>query len=261
MLLTNGRVYTLDAADTVVDTLVVRDGRIAFAGRRQDVNPPAGEPVVDLRSRAVLPGLVDAHAHLLYLARARFTLNAAHARSEEEVAARVAAEAARLAPGEWIAGRGWDQTLWPGGRFPTKASLDRAAPGSPVALVRVDGHATWASSAALRLAGIDRHTGDPAGGRVHGIHAAVTRRPREGPDPGWQPEQRMTRAEAVRAFTAWNAWAARQEADLGSLEPGKRADLVVLSDDVFACPESRIGDIVPLLTLVGGDIVFRREET
>lgn len=526
MLLINGRVYTLDAADTVVEALVVRDGRIAFAGRRRDVNPPAGEPVVDLRGRAVLPGLVDAHAHLMYLARARFTLNAAHARSEEEVAARVAAEAARLAPGEWIAGRGWDQTLWPGGRFPTKASLDRAAPGSPVALVRVDGHATWASSAALRLAGIDRHTGDPAGGRVlkdaageptgllvdsaqdlaravlpapsqerfdravgeaiaeclakgltglhemgadldalaayrrllergrfplrnyvavsgkkawaewrergpasegdgrlvvgalklwldgalgsrgaalhacyrddpdnsglllippdelhrlageatargfqvcvhaigdrantlaldafekvlapgeaqrlrpriehaqvlterdiprfarlgvlpsmqpthctsdmrwaperlgperlrgayawrsllgtgtriaggsdfpvedpspfHGIHAAVTRRPREGPDPGWQPEQRMTRAEAVRAFTAWNAWAARQEADLGSLEPGKRADLVVLSDDVFACPESRIGDIVPLLTLVGGDIVFRREET
>src|SRR5260370_38856050 len=114
---------------------------MASGARRQAVTPPAGEPVVDLRSRAVLPGLVDAHAHLLYLARARFTLNAAHARSEEEVAARVAAEAARLAPGAWIAGRGWGQTLWPVGRVPTKAPLARAPPGLPVALVRADGPA------------------------------------------------------------------------------------------------------------------------
>jgi len=63
----------------------------------------------------------------------------------------------------------------------------------------------------------------------------------------------MTREEAVRAFTTWNAWASRQEAELGSLEPGKRADLVVLSDDVFACPESRIKAIVPVLTMVGGE--------
>ena len=63
----------------------------------------------------------------------------------------------------------------------------------------------------------------------------------------------MTREEAVRAFTTWNAWASRQEAELGSLEPGERADLVVLSDDVFACPESRIKAIVPVLTMVGGE--------
>ncbi len=127
---------------------------------------------------------------------------------------------------------------------------------------RLRGAYAWRSllGTGTRIAGgSDFPVEDPS--PFHGIHAAVTRRPREGPDPGWQPEQRMTRAEAVRAFTAWNAWAARQEADLGSLEPGKRADLVVLADDVFACPESRIGDIVPLLTLVGGDIVFRREET
>ena len=91
----------------------------------------------------------------------------------------------------------------------------------------------------------------------YGIHAAVTRRPRTGLDPSWQPEQRMTREEAVRSFTTWNAFASRQEADLGSLEPGKRADLVVLSDDVFACPAERIPDIRPVLTLLEGEIVFR----
>jgi predicted amidohydrolase YtcJ len=67
----------------------------------------------------------------------------------------------------------------------------------------------------------------------------------------------MTRGEAVRAFTAWAAWAAHREAELGSLEPGKRADLVVLSDDVFTCPESRIAAIRPLLTMVGGHTAFR----
>ena len=60
-------------------------------------------------------------------------------------------------------------------------------------------------------------------------------------------------------FTVWNAHAARQEDDLGSLEPGKRADLVALSDDVFRCPETRIKAIVPVLTMVGGDVVFTRD--
>jgi len=87
----------------------------------------------------------------------------------------------------------------------------------------------------------------------------VTRRPPEGPDPGWSTAERMTRAEAVRAFTTWNAYAARQEADLGSLEPGKRADLVVCSDDVFACPEPAIPAIRPVLTLVGGKVALARE--
>jgi predicted amidohydrolase YtcJ len=89
----------------------------------------------------------------------------------------------------------------------------------------------------------------------HGIYAAVARRPRSGDDPGWQPEQRMTRMEAVRSFTTWNAYASHQEADLGALAPGRRADLIVCSADVFTCPEDTIKDIRPVLTVVGGEIV------
>jgi predicted amidohydrolase YtcJ len=536
MLLSNGRIYTLDARDRVVDTLVVRAGRVVFAGRRADINVPAGEPEIDLGGRTVLPGLVDAHGHLMHLARLRLTLDVAGLTSEAAAAERVAVRAAGAAPGEWIAGRGWDQNRWPGAGFPTRVSLDRAAPHHPVTLVRVDGHAIWANSAALRAAGIDRHTPDPPGGRLardaggeptgvlvdaaqelvrrveprptaaqfknavqgaiadclavgltgvhemgadlpalaayhelvaagafpfrnhvalkgadtdawqaaleqgptavgdgrlvvgavklmadgalgsrgaalhtpycddpanrgllllppdeletraraaaergfqvcvhaigdrantlvldaleavlrgrpgaaggrlaaipgmdprhrvehaqilaepdiprfralgvlpsmqpthctsdmpwadarlgaerlpgayawrsllrtgtviaggsdfpvelpnpfHGIHAAVTRRPLEGPDPGWQPEQRMMRAEAVRAFTAWNAYAAHQETELGTFEPGKWADLVVCSADVFTCAETDIATIEPVLTLVAGEIVFDR---
>jgi hypothetical protein len=497
------------------------------------VNPAVGEERIDLGGRAVLPGLVDAHGHLMHLARARLSFDARGLASEEEIARRVGERAAAQPRGEWITGRNWDQNLWPSRRFPGRASLDRVAPDHPVALVRIDGHATWANSAALAAGGIDRHTPDPPGGLIardargeptgllidtaqrllqrveprpsdaqfdravreciddclavgltgihemgaelyalasyrrllergefpfrnyvavagrststwdhyrqrgpetvgdgrlvvgalklladgalgsrgaalhepycddpgntglvlvdgdeverltleagalgfqmcvhaigdrantlvldayeralaraprpdhrlrvehaqilaatdvprfrrlgvlpsmqathctsdmawaaerlgperlrgayawrsllatgvviaggsdfpvespnpfHGIHAAVTRRPRVGVrsrrasdarGKPWQPEQRMTRQEAVRSFTAWNAYASRQDAELGTLEPGKRADLVALSDDVFTCPEERIPGIRPLLTLVGGEIVFR----
>jgi len=528
-VLTNGRIYTLDADYAVVDTLVVRDGRIAFAGRRGDVNAPEAEAALDLGGRAVLPGLVDAHGHLMYLARGRLTLDAGGMASEEAIARVVAEQAGRTRAGEWISGRGWDQNLWPGRQFPTRASLDRATARHPVALVRIDGHATWANSAALRKAEITRDTPDPTGGIVvkdaggeptgllidtaqrlvqraepplseerfdeavreavaqclavgltgihemgatlfaygsyrrliergqfpfrnyaavagrseetwdhyrergpevmgdgqvivrafklladgalgsrgaalhspycddpdnrglvlipaeelqrltleaiergfqvcvhaigdrantltldtfeqalyarpaearaarlrvehaqilaeadiprfralgvlpsmqathctsdmpwaidrlgpdrlkgayvwrsllatgviiaggsdfpvespnpfHGIYAAVARRPWTGEDRGWQPEQRMTREEAVRSFTTWNAYASHQEADLGALTPGKRADLIVCSDDVFTCPEEHIKDIHPLLTMVGGEIVHARPD-
>lgn len=520
MLLTNGRIHAMDAAGSIVDSLVIRHGRVAFAGRRGDISPDPGETTVDLGGRTVLPGLVDGHGHLMLLAKARLELNLASAASEEAIAAMVGAAAACLRPGEWTTGRGWDESRWRGQRVPTRASLDRAAPGYPVALVRVDGHATWASSAALARAGITRHTVDPPGGRVekapngeptgllidlaqdlvralvpppaearfdqaveaaiaeclakgltgvhepgldlaavasytrligrgrfplrvfaalsgrkawseyrergapdsigdgrltvgavklwldgalgsrgaalhapycddpgntglvlvppeeveritreatdrgfqvwahaigdranalaldvfekvlaaggprprlrvehaqilaqadiprfarlgivpsmqpthctsdmrwaqdrlgperlagayawrsvldsgsyiaggsdfpvedanpfHGIHAAVTRRPREGSDPRWQPEQRMTRDEAVRSFTCWNARSIGREADHGSLELGRRADLIGLSDDVFTCTEARIADIKPTWTMIDGEVV------
>ena len=165
MLLTNARIYTLDGAGTIADTLVVRDGRIAFVGRQADVNPGVGEPVHDLGGRAVLPGLVDAHGHLMHLARGRLSFDVRGFASEEEIARRVGDRAAVRPPGEWITGRNWDQNLWPSRAFPSKASLDRTTPEHPVALVRIDGHATWANSAALAAVGIDRHT--PRPGRRH----------------------------------------------------------------------------------------------
>jgi predicted amidohydrolase YtcJ len=524
VLLTNGRIHTMDAAGSVVDCLAIREGRVAFAGRRRDINPAPGEPTLDLGGRAVLPGLVDGHGHLMLLARARLELDLGAARSEDEVARMVAAAAARRPPGEWITGRGWDQTRWPGQAYPSRASLDRAAPGHPVALVRVDGHATWASGPALTRAGITRHSTDPAGGLIakdargeptgllidlaqdiirglvpapseerfdqavrdtiaeclakgltgahepgldlgavasytrliergqfpfrgfaalsgkkawgryrdgapetvgdgrlvvgavklwldgalgsrgaalhspycdapantglvlvppeeverltreasargfhvwvhaigdrantmvldvfervraeggpparlrvehaqiltpadiprfarlgvvpsmqpthctsdmrwagerlgperlagayawrsvlesgayiaggsdfpvedanpfHGLHAAVTRRPREGADPGWQPGQRMTRDEAVRSFTVWNARSVGLAADQGSLEVGRRADLIALPDDVFTCPEERIAGLAPVLTMVGGVVAHGADQ-
>jgi predicted amidohydrolase YtcJ len=113
VLLTNGRIYTMAAVGSIVDSLVIRDGRVAFAGQRGDINPAAGEATLDLGGRTVLPGLVDGHGHLMLLAKSRLELNLASSASEEDISAMVSAAAARLRPGEWIAGRGWDQTRWP----------------------------------------------------------------------------------------------------------------------------------------------------
>src|SRR6185295_814363 len=98
--------------------------------------------------------------------RGRLSFDVRGLASEEEIARRVGDRAAVRPPGEWITGRNWDQNLWPSRAFPSKASLDRTTPEHPVALVRIDGHATWANSAALAAVGIDRHTPDPAGGLI-----------------------------------------------------------------------------------------------
>jgi predicted amidohydrolase YtcJ len=524
MLLTNARVYTLDQQNTTADSIIVRDGTITFVGRRQEINPDVGEETLDLRGRVVLPGFVDSHAHLIGLARGITSVEVGGLTSIDDVARTVAAAASERPLGVWIVGRGWDQSLWSGGGFPSHAPLTAAAPDNPVALTRVDGHATWVNAAALQAAGISRETEDPPGGRmlrdaggepagvlidlaqdlvrsiipepseaktdaaieqaiarclsvgltgVHemgigletidaykrliergrfpfrnyaavmgrsrsawpdyrgrgpetdpsgrltiravkfladgalgsrgaamhepyndgpdntgltliepeelthvtgeaaaagfqpcihaigdrantavldafasvlarypgedrrfrvehaqilrradiprfrqlgvlpsmqqthctsdmrwaanaigpdrlagayawrslldtgviilggsdfpveppnplfGIHAAVTRRPRDGDDPHWQPQQRMTRLEAIRSFTTWSAYGAFEEAIAGSIEPGKRADLVVLDDDPFVCDAQLIASIPVAMTIVGGEIVHQ----
>ena len=70
----------------------------------------------------------------------------------------------------------------------------------------------------------------------------------------------MTREEAVRAFTIWNARSIGRDADQGSLEPGKRADLIALSDDVFTCAEARIAGLAPVLTMVDGAVVHATDQ-
>jgi predicted amidohydrolase YtcJ len=143
---------------------------------------------------------------------------------------------------------------------PTHCTSDMRWAGARLGPARLAGAYAWRSllSSGSRIAGGSDFPVEDAN-PFHGIYAAVARRALTGDGPGWQPEQRMTRAEAVRAFTTWNAYASRRDADLGSLEPGKRADLVVLSDDVFTCPEARIKDIAPQLTMIDGETVFVRE--
>ena len=120
----------------------------------------------------MIPGLIDAHLHVMGLGFASLTLDLSGTRSLAEAQAKIAAYAAANPDRAWIVGGGWNQELWGlrdqagRGRFPTAAELDVAAGGRPVWLQRIDGHAGWASSAALAAAGVTAATKDPAGGRI-----------------------------------------------------------------------------------------------
>jgi hypothetical protein len=162
------RVRTMDPGRPVVEAVAVRDGRIAAVGSRAELVAAAGAGarVVDLGAATVVPGLADAHAHLLGLGNKLLMLNLDTAGNEEAAVSLVVGAAASSRRGDWIVGRGWDQTGWEAGAFPTRAMLDRAFPDTPVFLTRVDGHAAWVNGEALRRAGITRQTPDPAGGRI-----------------------------------------------------------------------------------------------
>ncbi len=114
----------------------------------------------------VVPGLVDAHAHLYGLGQALMRVDLRGDARTAAIAAKIAQAHAARPPGDWILGRAWDQNLWSPPAFPSRQTLDQAAPGRPVWLRRVDGHAGWASSEAMRLAGVTRATEDPPGGRI-----------------------------------------------------------------------------------------------
>ena len=167
LVVTNGRIYTADVNRPLVDALAVRGGTIVFAGSRQGALALAGPRTqrLDLAGRTVIPGMVDAHAHLLGLGQALRTVDLVGTRSLDSVVARVRTQAAGVARGEWIRGRGWDQNDWSDTRFPTHHALSRAVPDHPVFLSRVDGHAAYVNAKALELAGVTAQTPDPPGGR------------------------------------------------------------------------------------------------
>src|SRR5687768_9491606 len=150
LIVTNARIYTVDDARPHAQAMAVRDGRVAFVGDSPGALALRGPAtrVVDLAGRTVIPGMVDAHAHLLGLGQALRTVDLTGTRSYDEVVARVAARAREVPAGTWIVGRGLDQNDWGDTRFPTHEALTRALPDHPAYLERVDGHAALVNAAA-----------------------------------------------------------------------------------------------------------------
>ncbi|HUF13409.1 MAG TPA: amidohydrolase [Longimicrobiales bacterium] len=173
MVLLDGRVFLADAAQTEHEAIAIRGNRVLAVGASEWIATMIGPRtrVVELGGRLVTPGFNDTHMHLASGGVSMLEVVLQGATSLEEVGARVRAAAAEAAPGEWITGRGWDQTrmrpeaLGTGG-WPTKEVLDLAAPDNPVYLRRVDGHVAWVNTRALELANIDRTLPHPAGGEI-----------------------------------------------------------------------------------------------
>ena len=167
-VLTGGEIWTTDPRRPRVAAVAWRGDRIVAAGDAAAVAAYVGPAtrVIDLHGRSASAGLVDAHCHLYGLGA---DLEAVSVRdlASEAAAVQALAAAARTRPAtEWLVGRGWDQNRWPGQQFPTRAALDTAIADRPVVVTRIDGHALWVNSAALRTAGITRATADPAGGKI-----------------------------------------------------------------------------------------------
>jgi predicted amidohydrolase YtcJ len=162
------RMWTGDTTSPWAEAVAVRDGAIAAVGSFVEIERYRGPRtrVFDQPTAFAVPGLIDAHGHMESLGATLEQLDLRGVASLEEVARRVK-EFARTSPsGSWITGRNWDQSLWPGGAFPTAAVLDQAVPGRAVWLRRVDGHAGWASSEAMRLAKVEKDTQAPPSGQI-----------------------------------------------------------------------------------------------
>lgn len=148
------------------EALVIgEDGRIVQLIERGDKKPHT-DFREDGRGRVMIPGIIDAHAHVMGVGFGALTLDLSDTNSLAEALDKIRTFAAENQGRPWILGRGWNQEKWGLGRFPTAAELDSAVSDRPVYLERVDGHAGWANSLALQAAGINAQTKAPAGGRV-----------------------------------------------------------------------------------------------
>ena len=141
------------------------DGKVKALFQSKDKRPKT-DYQIDARGRTMIPGLIDAHLHVMQIGFAALTLDLTETKSLAEAQAKIRSFAAAHPDRAWIVGRGWNQEIWGLGRFPTAAELDVAVSGRPVWLERVDGHAGWGNSAALAAAGVTATTKDPAGGRI-----------------------------------------------------------------------------------------------
>jgi predicted amidohydrolase YtcJ len=165
---TNGNIWTGVPNAKPAQALLVRDGHIVAVGSNDEVAKQKSKNAlqVDLGGKFVMPGFNDAHLHFASGGQTKLEVELAGTKSLEEMKQRVAAAAKTAHPGEWIQGRGWDQTKWTKEVLPTRQDLDEVTAGHPAFFGRADGHIGIANSAALKIAGITAATKPPAGGQI-----------------------------------------------------------------------------------------------
>lgn len=166
-LLINGNIYTCDSKNSIVDAIAIQGSMIVGVGKSDKLSEVfSARQVIGLNGKTVLPGLVDGHAHILGEGGKLENVDLNGTTSTEQIAMMVAERINSTKRGDWILGRGWDQNSWQVKQFPTKKMLDKVSGDNPVFLRRVDGHAAWANTKALQLAGIDASTKDTVGGKI-----------------------------------------------------------------------------------------------
>jgi predicted amidohydrolase YtcJ len=171
LILIHGHILTVDAKDSVVQAIAVRNGAIVNVGSDAEVLEFAGKTpglrVIDLQGHTATPGLIDTHAHIAPDGvRELYDVGLSDAASVEEIVSRVQSRVATLKPGEWVTGSGWDEGKLAEHRYVTAADLDVVTPKNPVWLMHTTGHYGVANSLALKMAHISSATADPAAGTI-----------------------------------------------------------------------------------------------
>jgi len=167
LLLFNANVITMNPRQPASQALAIQQGHIAWVGSSEEAERLFGAeiPRRDLHGATVMPGIIDAHTHLLELGKSILRLNLKDVPTPQEAAEQVRKRVATAAPGEWILGWGWDEGRW-AAEYPDNKALSRASPNNPVLLTGLHGFASWANQRALELAGIGKETADPDRGKI-----------------------------------------------------------------------------------------------
>ncbi|MGH9800208.1 MAG: amidohydrolase, partial [Blastocatellia bacterium] len=189
LVLSNGRIWTGGDSNSVVEAVAIRGNQIIRAGTAIEIKQLTGDQtqVIDLGGRLASPGFNDAHIHFLGGSMGLNQVDLTGAKTVAEMIERIAAYAKKNPDKQWITGRGWEYTPFPGG-LPTKIYLDAIIKDRPVFISAYDGHSGWANSKALELAGINSQTkftgygeivrnvaGEPTGALKEGAQSLVRR--------------------------------------------------------------------------------------
>ncbi|MEH7342660.1 amidohydrolase [Bacillus sp. JJ1532] len=163
----NGRIFTSNPDQPYASAMIVSEGRIAWIGNEGDLVELEGERV-NLQDRRVMPGIIDAHLHPLYLANAakQVACMAPVVYSIDDMVQAIRKRSESIGSGEWIEGWGYDEGKLRDGRAPFRSDLDKAAPDIPIVVTRTCGHIISVNSRALEMAGITKYTPNPPGGQI-----------------------------------------------------------------------------------------------
>lgn len=164
LILTNGKVLTVDDNFTIHDTVVVDDGLIVATGAASILNNYQADAVIDLEGKTLMPGFIDSHTHIR--GRPQRYIELGDVTSIAEIQDLIRAKVQEIGEGEWITGYGWSEDELDEGRRPLRQDLDSAAGNNPVTLTRAGGHSAVVSTLALELAEITDATPDPEGGVI-----------------------------------------------------------------------------------------------
>ena len=167
LLLINAHVITIDRSRPTAEAVAIQGERIAWVGTTAEARRrfAGANQIVDLHGATVLPGLIDAHVHLLALGQSLLRLNLKDVSDANEAVALVRQRVANTPPGEWILGWGWDEGKW-ASHYPDNQALSEAAPNNPVFLVGLHSFAAWANKKALAISGVSNQTRDPENGKI-----------------------------------------------------------------------------------------------